>query len=653
MQKNTNNRLLLIITDGLGFNPNTSKKIIVKVWDNLTPIEKSELLDLYNKNNLDENLYLAPLYPISSEVFDENHKLEFMSNNLKKIINIRSEISKSLLNKIGKKINEFSEKYKYVPWASKCDNLADIRNNNYSISTKASGIWVGYEDIKPTVQGNSETGHQQIGNLSLANQIPLEISESIKNNSFYENSNLNSCINKAKQNNSKINFSFLLSGTKGSNGRVHSAWNHLEAFLKLVLNKHKFPAEKLQMQAILDGRDSGNFSSVKNSNEEAGFLYKLENLLEKHKAIESLCWVVGRSSAMDRDFREESAHSDFMHLTGEKYNPVKSFAEAIKFIKSQHESGITDQSIPPLSILRNNNKVPVIDTNDSFINLNFRSDRQRIKTAWLSESKEYLLNEAKVRGKEWKGNWINHNLKLNICTIAEYDPFFEEKSQVKVAFKTKPLNDNLLYQWKNLTRNKTYALIGESVKSSHVGYFIRGRREEINGINEFRKIIPSHSVEEGVKSDTDFYLFPEMRNNEITEEVEYTINSTDHHLIICNLAATDMIGHCLPEKYEEAKKAYKSVENSICSMVETAKKKNIPVIITSDHGNIENNDSSHSDNDILTTIVIDRKLKIAHFPARLYDIGPTIIEIFGLENTINKNIRRDKKFLGKSIIKLV
>ena len=55
------------------------------------------------------------------------------------------------------------------------------------------------------------------------------------------------------------------------------------------------------MQAILDGRDSENFSSVKNSNKEAGFLYKLEKLLEKHKAIESLCWVVGRSSAMDRD----------------------------------------------------------------------------------------------------------------------------------------------------------------------------------------------------------------------------------------------------------------------------------------------------------------------------------------------------------------
>ncbi|MFL2664386.1 MAG: alkaline phosphatase family protein [Dehalococcoidia bacterium] len=653
MQKNNDNRLLLIIIDGLGFNPTTSKKIIVKVWDNLSSIEKSELLYLYNKNNLDENLYLAPLYPISSEVFDENHTLDFMNNNLEKIVNIRSEFPKSLLNKINKKIYDISEEYKYVPWASKCDNLAEIRNNNYSIPTKASGIWVGYEDIKPTVQGNSETGHQQIGNLSLASQIPLEISESIKNKSFYENSNLNSCINKAIQNNTKINFSFLLSGTKGSNGRVHSAWNHLEAFLKLVFIQHKLPPEKLQMQAILDGRDSGNFSSVKNSDEEEGFLYKLKNLLEKYKAIESLCWIVGRSSAMDRDFREEAAYSDFMHLTGKKFQPAKSVSDVISFIKSCHLSGTNDQSIPPISILRNNKKVPIIDTNDSFINLNFRSDRQRIKTAWLSDSKKYLLNEAKNRGKNWKADWLEHGLKLNICTIAEYDPYFEEKSHVKVAYKTEPLDDNLLYQWKSLTQNKTYALIGESVKASHVGYFIRGRREKIEDTVEYRKIIPSHSVSDGVNSDTDFFLFPEMRNNEITDEVISTIESTGHNLIICNLASTDMIGHCMPEKYEEAKIAYKSVEKSIRSMLEAAKAKNIPIIITSDHGNIEDLDSSHSANEILTTIILNKKTKLSHFPARLYDIGPTILEIFGIKNPTKNKLNRDKKFLGKSIITLL
>tara|TARA_B100000519_G_C14260930_1_gene447933 strand:- start:3484 stop:5445 length:1962 start_codon:yes stop_codon:yes gene_type:complete len=651
LNENNDNRLLLIITDGLGFNPSTSEKIIIKVWDNLSSIEKNQLFNLYKKNNLDQSLYLAPLYPISSEIFNENHNLDFMISILEKITKIRSEIPTSLLKKINKKIYTISEEFKYVPWSSNCENLAEIRNNNHSIPTKASGIWVGYEDIKPTVQGNSETGHQQIGNLTLASQIPLEISESIKNKSFYENSNLNSCINKAIQNNTKINFSFLLSGTNGSNGRVHSAWNHLEAFLKLVFIEYKLPPEKVQMQAILDGRDSGNFSSIKNSDKEEGFLYVLKNLLKKYHAIKSLCWIVGRSSAMDRDFREEAAYSDFLHLTGQKYQPAKSFSDAISFIETQHLRGTNDQSIPPISILRDNNEAPIINTNDSFINLNFRSDRQRIKTAWLSDSKKYLLNEAKSRGKNWKADWLGHGLNLNICTLAEYDPYFEEKSHVKVAYKINPLDDNLLYQWKNITQNKTYTLIGESVKSAHVGYFIRGRREETKDKNEFRKIIPSHSVNEGVKSDTDFYLFPEMRNKEITQEVLNEINSTNHNLIICNLASTDMIGHCLPEKYEEAKIAYKSVEKSICLMVEAAEINNIPIIITSDHGNIEDHDSSHSANEILTTIIFNKKTKLSHFPARLFDIGPTILEIFGIKNPTKNKLNLDKKFLGKSIIK--
>ena len=117
---------------------------------------------------------------------------------------------------------------------------------------------------------------------------------------------------------------------------------------------------------------------------------------------------------MDRDFREEAAYSDFLHLTGKKYHAAKSFSDVVSFIESQHLSGTNDQSIPPISILRDDKKAPIIDTNDSFINLNFRSDRQRIKTAWLSDSKKYLFNEAKSRGKNWKADWLEHGLNLNM-----------------------------------------------------------------------------------------------------------------------------------------------------------------------------------------------------------------------------------------------
>ena len=61
--------------------------------------------------------------------------------------------------------------------------------------------------------------------------------------------------------------------------------------------------------------------------------------------------------------------------------------------------------------------------------------------------------------------------------------------------------------------------------------------------------------------------------------------------------------------------------------MEVAKTNNIPIIITSDHGNIE--DVAHLI--VLmkfTTIILNKKTKLSHFPARLYDIGPTIRDLW-------------------------
>ena len=100
-------------------------------------------------------------------------------------------------NEIRSKIRLVSEKYQYIPWASKNEILEDIRNKHYSRPTHAAGVWVGYEDMDPTVQGNSETGHQQIGNLAIAPQIPMFICQSIKNKSFYSNTQLTKTIDHA------------------------------------------------------------------------------------------------------------------------------------------------------------------------------------------------------------------------------------------------------------------------------------------------------------------------------------------------------------------------------------------------------------------------------------------------------------------------
>ena len=66
--------------------------------------------------------------------------------------------------------------------------------------------------------------------------------------------------------------------------------------------------------------------------------------------------------------------------------------------------------------------------------------------------------------------------------MAEYDAEFEMRYEVKVAFPITPHQLNLFSHWDRLTDDSDlYLLVAESVKASHMGYFVRGRREAEQG----------------------------------------------------------------------------------------------------------------------------------------------------------------------------
>jgi len=507
------------------------------------------------------------------------------------------------------------------------------------------------------VQGNSETGHQQIGNTRLAPQLPLEITRSIDTGEFFENPSLNAVISKAHKRGATLNFCYLLSGVGGGEGRVHSAWNHLEAFLELLFERHGFDPNRVQMQAILDGRDSAPDGSIRASgptdnagNRSGDFLAKLHQLLDRYNATQSLAWIVGRSTAMDRDYRESAAKSDFDHLTGMIGQPVSGFDEARSAIGKAHAEGKTDQDVQPISILRPDGSMPTISAGDAFVDLNFRSDRQRSKIGFLAGAREFLATEGASRGRTWEGSWIEHNLKLDICGIAEYHPIFEAEHGVSVAFHTEPHPDNFLAQWHDTFGTDEYTLVAESVKASHMGYFFRGRREgPVSGASEVRLVVPSHGEEDGVKTDTDFYLHPDMRAKEITTNVNAAIATGTSRLVCCNIAAPDMIGHLLPTRYDEAKAAYSAAARALVEIAESAREHGFKMVITSDHGNIEDDTSAHSVNDVLTTVIhsgthsgtqsksrtdsTKYEVAIPVFQARLFDIAPTLLRLLGSGET--------------------
>ena len=650
-----NQKAVLAVTDGLGFSRPRSAAVIDTAWGELDAADRELIEGTAERIGRDAVWAKNILYPVHVESLAPDTPTKEAAIWVNDLRTCRGFLNEKLTDRIDSQVESTADAHRYVPWASETRNLWTLRNENLTIPTSAAGVWVGFEDLDPAVQGNSETGHQQIGNMALAPQLPLEITKSIENGEFFDIPELNSVIKAAKDRGAVVNFCFLLSGVGGGDGRVHSAWNHLEAFLELVFVRHGVTPENVQMQAILDGRDSAVDSSIVSVDGSGDFLGKLRALLGKYKAEASLAWVVGRSISMDRDYREEAARTDFELMTGKAGQSVSDFDEARSLISDTHASGKTDQDVPPISLLRADGSVPVIAAGDAFVDLNFRSDRQRSKIGFLAGARAFLESEGVTRGRKWDGSWIEHNLNLDICAIAEYHPLFESDYGVKVAFHTEPHQANFLAQWPETVGSDEYTLIAESVKSSHMGYFFRGRREDpVAGATEARVVTPSHSSEDGVNSDTDFYLHPGMRAKEITTDVVKAITADTSRLICCNIAAPDMVGHLLPARYEEAKEAYRAAADALVEIAAAASTAGRSFVITSDHGNIENDTSAHSVNDVLTTIArpdeATFEAAIPVFQARLFDIAPTLLELIGVRRGDPAGVNPTDPFTGRPLV---
>ena len=580
---------------------------------------------------------------------------------------IRARLEREgLLTELRDVWRELGHRHRYVPWAADSHEWSEIVNRNLTFPTHASGIWVGYEDVRPPVQGNSETGHQQIGNFALAPQIPAEISQAITDGTFYENAPINEAIDFAVSRGSKVNLIFLLSGITGSEGRVHSAWNHLEAMMDLLFNRRKLPPSQVQIQAILDGRDAPAYGSSQLPDVEDGYLGELQRLLRRFGAEESLAWVVGRSMAMDRDYREECAETNYRLLTEGAGSRVVGFAAVRESVEAFHENGGTDADVPPIAICWDDDATTrTVANGDVVINLNFRSDRQRSTTASLAGAREYLSRESAARGRPWSMEWMDDDLRVHICAIAEYDPEFESRYGVKVAFPTKPHRANLLSAWGRFTEpGDSYLLAAESVKASHMGFFIRGRREiPASSEAEHRWITPSAAAAEGVTSDSDFYKAPTMRTDEVASRVIDAMRNEDHRLIVCNFAAPDMIGHLLPTRYEESITAYSATCDALVQLSRVAAEHGYHMIATADHGNVEEDAPTHTSNPVLTTIIPapgHDRLEPARsgLYARLYDIPHCIATLLGFAREDVAGFLRssgvdyaDSEFVGRSLVR--
>ncbi|MSP78876.1 MAG: hypothetical protein EXR67_04925 [Dehalococcoidia bacterium] len=672
------NKVLLCVLDGVGYNPASEQNILSAVWAAL-PVEVQEhlrarasaLAKVHNLQTSPEALARASLSPILSSVVSPALTAGEAQQTKRALQALRDSLRpvkmkhQGALTVIKQATRKLAKEQRYIPWMIETNFLGEMRDRGLSIPTEASGMAVGFEDMDPPAQGNSETGHQQIGNLALAPQVALQITGAIDDGSFFKNKSLLDTLAIAQRSPiAKVGFCFLLSGRHGDDGRVHSAWNHLEAFLELVFGRMQFSPDRVVMEAILDGRDSAPRSSIELASGRGQFLQQLQALLKKYHAEQSLAWVIGRSIGMDRDYVEENTATDYLLMTRAEGAKVEGIDGVLQHIRQLHAQGLVDSNIPPICVAHGGN-ARTLSAGDVFIDLNFRADRQRGKVAALLGARDFLKKESQSKKRTWTFDWLS-NTRFPVCCLAEYHPAFAEKYGATVAFPELPHPHNFLTILGELGKKKEinfhYLLTAESNKALHMGYFIRGRREEPTDLaQETRRIIPSYGPEAGVMSDNDFYKTPHMKNFELVGILSNEAYRASFDLMAANFSNCDMVGHLLPDKFDAAVAAYSALDKSLGTLVPLALAQGYFVVITSDHGNIEDDGATHTANPILTTFLSPEAdlecREDIQWNAHLFDICWGISQIMGIDDLVQRAMPKvpdwivKKGLVGKPLLK--
>ena len=477
-------------------------------------------------------------------------------------------------------------------------NIDKLMKTRPTTRIYASGMAVGLPEGQ---MGNSEVGHTNIGAGRIVYQDLTRITKSIEDGDFFSKSELVGAIENCKKHNSKLHVMGLL-----SDGGVHSTLRHLYGILELAKRKD---FEDVYVHCFMDGRDTPPTSGE-------SYILDLEEKM-KEKGVGKIATISGRFYAMDRDKRwnrVEKAYRAMVYGEGDKAT------SAIQAIEYSYQKEVFDEFIVPTVIVNGDEPIAKIEKNDSVIFYNFRTDRAREITRALVD-KKFDCFEAKK------------DLDLYYVCMTTYD---ETMPNVEVAFKKEELI-NTFGEYVSLQGLKQLR-IAETEKYAHVTFFFNGG-EERQFEGEDRILVPSPKVET-------YDLQPEMSAYEVTEKLIDAINSKKYDSIILNYANPDMVGHT--GNMEAAIKAVEVMDECVGRVVEAVEAQNGMLIITADHGNIEQMidyktgepHTAHTTNPVPLILIGKDDVKLKE--GRLADLAPTMLDLMGLE--------KPEEMTGESII---
>lgn len=418
--------------------------------------------------------------------------------------------------------------------AAKTPNLTAMKNNHPHSLISGSGEDVGLPDGQ---MGNSEVGHMNLGAGRVLYQDFTRITKDIRTGAFFEHQVLVDAVEQAKIKNGAVHIMGLLSP-----GGVHSHEDHIAAMCELALKR----GAKVYLHAFLDGRDTPPRSAEPS-------LQRFEQLFAQYPQQGRIASLIGRYYAMDRDNRWERVEMAYRLLT--EGEAVRVADTAVAGLQQAYAADESDEFVQATRI----GDIAKVQDGDSVIFMNFRADRARELTRAFVE-KDFTGFERKVTPQLAK-----------FVMLTRYQATID----APVAYMPEELKNSIGEYLSNL--GKTQLRIAETEKYAHVTFFFSGGREE-EYPGETRILVPSPQV-------ATYDLKPEMSAYEVTDKLVEAILSGQYDLLVVNYANGDMVGHT--GVFDAAVKAVEAVDTCLGRVYEAVMAKHGHMIITADHGNVE------------------------------------------------------------------
>lgn len=468
--------------------------------------------------------------------------------------------------------------------------------------------------------GNSEVGHLTLGSGRIITQPVTFINKSMEDRDFFKKPALIKVVEYLKNTGGRLHLAGLL-----TSGSVHANFKHLTALLEFSKLSN---INDTFLHLFTDGKDSRLKEGIV-------LFQKLEEFISQNQIKAKIVSLIGRNYAMDRNKNWGLTEKAYALMAKGEGNLVDNLSQALK---ENYESGITDESIPP-QILRSavNNK-EFLQNGDALVFFNFREDSMRQITSAFSDANSPISSKADLTPPLSSipplSLRVGSRAELNDLLVVSMVPYSD-------SLKTLSIFDRLVIKSplaEVIEENSFKQLhIAETEKYAHITYFFNGLREEPFR-NEEDFLIPS------VK---DIVNNPNMQAREITNKVLESIKKNEYDFTVVNFANPDMLAHT--GNFQSAVLGVQAVDQSLGWILkEVQESEDTLMLVTADHGNIENLVYSGSgeietrhDLNPVPIFLVNKNLEIFKTESKesnlnqdvngfLSDVAPTILEFMGL-----------------------